>query len=108
MASKQKYTARRPVRVITDSARYLVRVGADATFFVRFDGSDGVPSVAQAPSAAWHGSYEEADKICVRIREKDERYIAAVCDIYGRTIDYKALETERKAQRAREAQFWGE
>jgi hypothetical protein len=81
-------------------------VGADARFFVRFD--NGVPCVTQAPSAAWHGSYAEADEICVRIREKDMRYIAAVADIFGRTIDYRALETEREAQRAREAQFWGD
>jgi hypothetical protein len=108
MAAKQKTTARRSVRVIEDSRRYVVRVGEDARFFVRFDGSDGVPRVTQAPSAAWHGSYAEADEICVRIREKDARYIAAVADIYGRTIDYQALETEREAQRAREARFWGE
>jgi hypothetical protein len=107
MAAKQKPTAR-PVRVIKDSSRYVVRVGEDARFFVKFDGSDGVPRVTQAPSAAWHGSYEEADAICVKIREKDERYIAAVADIYGRTIDYARLETEREAQRAREARFWGE
>jgi hypothetical protein len=106
MASKQKATPRRPVRVIEDSARYVVRVGEDARFFVRFD--NGLPCVCSAPSSAWHGSYEQADRICVQIREKDERYIAAVADIYGRTIDYKALETERELQRAKEAKFWGE
>jgi hypothetical protein len=105
MGSKQKPTAR-PVRVIEDSRRYVVRVGEDARFFVRFD--NGVPCVTQAPSAAWHGSYAEADEICVKIREKDPRYIAAVADIYGRTIDYKALEAERETQRAREAKFWVE
>jgi hypothetical protein len=106
MAAEQKLSVRRPVRVIEDSVRYVVRVGADARFFVRFD--NGVPCVTQAPSAAWHGSYAEADAICVKIREKDPRYIAAVADIYGRTIDYARLEKEREAQRAREARFWGE
>jgi hypothetical protein len=106
MATKRKPSARRPVRVIEDNVRYIVRVGEDARFFVRFD--SGLPCVTQAPSAAWHGSYAEADAICVQIREKDGRYIAAVADIYGRTIDYRALETERQTQRAREAQFWGE
>jgi hypothetical protein len=96
----------RPARVIEDSVRYLVRVGAEAMFFVRFDG-DGRPRVTQAPSAAWHGGYAEADAICVKIREKDSRYIAAVTDIYGRAIDHKALEAEREIQRAKEAAFWG-
>jgi hypothetical protein len=106
MATKKPI--RRPVRVIEDTARYLVRVGEVAMFFIRFDGSDGHPRVTSAPSAAWHGSYAEADEICVKIREKDSRFITAVTDIYGRVIDYRALEAERETRRAREASFWGE
>jgi len=107
MAAKQKSTTRRPVRVIADSALYVVRLGQDPMFFTRF-GGDGRPHAAQAPSFAWHGSYAEADAICVKIREVDSRYVAAVCDVYGRVIDYRALEAEREKQRAREAQFWGQ
>lgn len=105
MAAKQKTSIRRPVRVIADSARYLVRIEPTPTFFLRFDG-DGRPRVVQAPSAAWHGSYVEADAICAQLREKG--YIAGATDVFGRVVDYAALETEREAQRAREAQFWGE
>jgi dienelactone hydrolase len=106
MASKQKTLARRPVRVIADSARYIVRVGpSNPTFFLRFDGEDK-PRVVQVPSLAWHGSYQDADEICSRLREKG--YTAAASDIFGRVMDYPALEAEREIQRAREAQFWGE
>lgn len=106
MANKK--TIRRPVRVIEDTARYLIRVGGEPpTFFIRFYG-DGKPCVTVAPSAAWHGSYREADEIAVKIREQDSRYVTAVTDVYGRLIDYAGLEVERENQRSREAQFWGE
>ncbi len=102
----KKTNRSRPVRVISGNARYLVRVGADPRFLVRLDPSDGRPLVAQAPSTAWHGSYAEADAICEQLREKD--YIAVVTDIYGRAVDYEALESEREKQQDRITQFWGE
>jgi hypothetical protein len=97
--------AKRPVREIVDTNRYVVRVGDN--FFVKH-APDGRPYVVYAPSAAWHGSYDEADKICAKIREADSRYSCVVTDIYGRPVDLKALADERAWQNDREAAFWGD
>lgn len=105
MATKQKTLARRPVRVIEDNVRYIVRVEPGPTFFLKFDGEDK-PRVVQVPSLAWHGSYAHGDEICTRLREKG--YTATVSDIFGRIMNYRALEAEREIQRAKEAAFWGE
>jgi hypothetical protein len=104
MASK-KQNQRRSPRVIEDSNRYLVRL--DSTLFYLRTAGDGKPLGVSVPSAAWHGSYAEADAICQRFRALGYSG-PAVTDIYGRLIDSDALESERRVQAEKSAKFWGE
>ena len=104
MASN-KQNQRRPARIIEDSNRYLVRL--DSTLFYLRTAGDGKPLGVSVPSAAWHGSYAEADVICQRFRALGYSG-PAVTDIYGRLIDNNALESERRIQAEKSAKFWGE
>jgi hypothetical protein len=102
----QRSNKPRPVRVIEDSAKYLVRLDSTPLFYSRTSG-DGMPLGVRAPSAALHGSYVDADRICQEFRAKGFTG-PVVTDIFGSIIDHQALEEERRAQRESENRFWGE
>ena len=95
----------RPVRIIIDHARYLVRLD-DSLFYLRTSG-DGRPLGVSVPSAAWHGSYMDADAICQQFRKLG--YTGpCVTDVFGRMIDNQALENERARLAKKSRKFWGE
>jgi len=102
---RKQVKQRRPVRVIEGFKAYLVRLDS-SLFYLRTSG-DGKPLGVNVPSAAWHGSYADADEICQRFRAMG--YTGpAVCDIYGRLVDNESLEAERQIQANKANKFWGE
>jgi hypothetical protein len=99
---------KRPGRVIEDSGlggRYLLQLSS-GYFYVR-TANDGRPLAVRYPSTATHMAYSEADSLCQRFRSAG--YAAAVVvDLFGRPVDFAALEEERRQQDERIARFWGE
>jgi hypothetical protein len=101
----KKVNQHRSPRVIEGSNRYLVRL--DSSLFYLRTAGDGKPLGVSVPSAAWHGSYAEADAVCQKFRALSYSG-PAVTDIFGRMIDNQALADERARLEEKSRKFWGE
>ena len=95
----------RPGRVIDGTAAYLVRLDDNPLFFARESG-DGRPLGTRYPSAAWRGSYLEADALVQKFRAEGFKG-PVVTDLIGRMVDNAALEEERQREAERSRNFWG-